>query len=396
MRSKILNILSIVILSLVIVFETMFLLKVVTGVVPTIPDIEDLVVTPTVVDNLSIYTGPEVIYDSGKGDVIKYYGQRFRIDGTLVSTETVQNGYVNYVSNDSNSHQMTLQISYGVDQLLEALDDYFVGDYAAMMSLLPINVMEENLTFYMQDTANGAVAEIYNNADDKYYMFVPVTDVYIFITSDGIVYITEAAETVVFGDPGEDPMYSHTYNMYEVTAVENTRNALTDGTYDNSEDHMTTEVTGTAATYTSSADNETRKTMLNLGNYTWDKDGTSSDTSMTIDTTSSTAKASEWVLTASSPYSFTDNALKLHTLKAVRTADTFTVSGKVNNTLTTDRPYVLLIKFLNSDRELLGIRVIDKRNEKIPPNDATDWSYVLNADGGIAIADIYALQFEVY
>ena len=394
MRSKILNIVSIVILSIIIGVEVLFLLHIVMGVKPKTP--ADLVVKPAVIDDLTIYTGPEVIYDSGKGDVIKYYGQRFRIDGELVSTETVQNGYVNYVSSDSKSHQMTMQISYGVDTLLESLDSYFTGDYEAIISLLPVNAVEENLTFYMQDTANGAIAEIYNDADKKYYMFVPVTDVYILVTSDGIVYMTEAAETVVFGDPGEDPMFSHTFNIYEVTAIENTRNELTDGTYDNSEDRMTTEVTGTAATYTSAADNETRKTMINLGNYTWNKDGTSNDTSMTIDTTSTTATASEWVLTASSPYAFTDNALKLHTLKAVRTADTFTVSGKVNNMLTTERPFVILIKFLNSDKELLGIRVLDKRNEKIPPNDATDWSYVLNSDGGIPIADIYALQFEVY
>lgn len=349
-----------------------------------------------VVDTVNEST-PSIIYDNNKGDVVKFNGYKFRIGGTLLTTDTVSEGYTDYLSFDGQRHSITTQLNYGNEDLLVAIDSFIQGDYEPIKGYLPVTVMDENIECYLQDTPDGVIAEVYDNSSEKWYMFVPMTDVYMLLTADDMIMMSRSAETVIFGDPSEDIMDEHTYNMYEVSAIENTRNQLTDGEFtpDESEE-MATEVSGTSATYTSAADNETRKQMLNMGNYTWKADGTSEDTNMVVDLTSTTAKASEWVLATSTPYAFTDNALRLHSLKAVRNAEAFTVSGKLTNQLATDRPYVVIIKFLNADDELLGLRVIDKRNEKIPPNDVADWSYVLNIDSGVSIGDINALQFEVY
>lgn len=392
----ILNVFATLMLVLLVVTETFTLFRMLTG--SPIQEKIDEAQDNWEADDLSVWDpveGPEVVYDSGVGDVVKYNNQKFRVNGSLMSTDTIDSGYADYMIEDGSIHKITMQTCYGVDTLLEYLDLYFEGDYEMLVTMLPVNTTEENLEYYKQETSDGSIAMIYNDGDYKYYMFVPVTDVYLLITADDIVYWTDSAETVVFGDPSQDPMYNHTFNSYELGAIENTRNKLTDGTYENN-DNITTQVTGTAETYTSSADNEMRKQMLNYGNYQWKPDGTSDSTGMTIDLTSTTAKASEWVLEGSTPYAFTDNALKLHTLKATKSADSFNLTGKITNQIAASRPYVIVIKFLNNDKELLGLRVIDKRNEPIPANDVADWSYVLNLDGGIDIAEIRALQFEIY
>lgn len=350
----------------------------------------------TLVDNVNA-NAPSTIYDTGEGDVVKFNGYKFRIGGTLLSTDTISQGYTDYLAFDGDMHNITSQTCYGNEDLLEALDDYIQGDYELVKHYLPVTVQDENLTCYLQDTPDGVLAEIYDEGSQKWYMFVPMTDVYMLLIADDMIMLSRDAETVIFGDPSDDVMSEHTYSLYEMQAVENTRNALTDGTYTpTGDEQLSSEVQGTSATYTSAADNETRKQMLNMANYVWKSDGTSEDTNMIVDLTSTTAKASEWVLTTSSPYAFTDNALRLHSLKAVRNAETFNVSGKLTNQLAAERPYVIILKFLNANDELLGIRVLDKRNERIPPNDVADWTYVLSIDSGISIGEINALQFEIY
>lgn len=401
---KVLSIFGIIMLVIVIVLELvyggsivagMYLIKIGGGAANAMMDVLEQA-TDQVADSVN-GARPDTIYDNNKGDVVKFNGYKFRIGGTLVSTETVSQGYVDYIAFDGSNHSITSQLCYGNDEILTAVDEYIQGDYKSLQNHLPVPTLDDNLECYMQDTPDGVIAEIYDLGSMKWYMFVPMTDVYMLLTSDDMIMMSRSAETVIFGDPSTDPMTTHTYSMYEANAVENTRNALTDGEYNPvSGEELNTEVQGTSATYTSAADNETRKQMLNMGNYVWKPDGTSEDTNMIVDLTSTTAKASEWVLTTSSPYAFSDNALRLHSLKAVRNAEAFTVSGKLTNQLSTERPYVIIIKFLNSNDELLGLRVIDKRNEKIPPNDVADWSYILSVDSGISIGDINALQFEIY
>lgn len=351
----------------------------------------------SVVDAVVSSNQPSVIYDNNKGDVVKFNGYKFRIGGTLLDTESISQGYTDYVAFDGNNHNISSQLCYGNDDLLDAIDAFIQGDYVPIQGFIPVPTIDVNLECYIQDTPEGVLAEVYDAGSEKWYMFVPLTDVYMLLTADDMIMMSRSAETVIFGDPSRDPMTEHTYSMYESNAIENTRNALTDGEYlPSADEDLNTEVQGSSATYTSAADNETRKQMLNMGNYNWKSDGTSEDTNMIVDLTSTTAKASEWVLTTSSPYAFADNALRLHSLKAVRNAESFTVTGKLTNQLSSERPYVIIVKFLNSDSELLGLRVIDKRNEKIPPNDVADWAYVLSADSGVSIGDINALQFEVY
>lgn len=331
------------------------------------------------------------------GDVVKLYGYRFRVPGSLYEVPNESAVTFNYMSNETGDN-MTVHVYTGNDMegILTALDDYFYGDILNLMTYFPVSVLEENLDCYEQVTPEGSIAIIYNDGNQKYYMFVPISEMYLLIESDEMIYMTESAETVVFSNPADDPMTEHTYSMYEVTAIENTRNQLTDGATAGSTADLRTDVPTGGVSYTSEADDETRKEILNYESFKWNPDGTSDNTSASLDVNSTTAKASEWVLASQSAYSFTDNGLRLHTLRATRNNESFSVEGKVTNQLPTDRPYVLCVKFLNSQHELLGVGVVDKRPEPISGNGVAEWSYILKTDSGIDLQDIYALQFYMY
>ena len=339
----------------------------------------------------------EIVVDTGKGDVAKIYNYNFRVSGELVVVPGSTDGYFDYLCHTDGSKK-TVTYTQGVltDSVMDNMAEYFKGNTADLVQNLPVTTVPENLTFYMQETMQGNIPIIYNEGDAKYYMLVPMSTMLVVIESEEMLYMTEDAETVIFGDPSEDPMTYHTYSMYEITAIENTRNQLSGGTLVGTTDTLPTDVSGVASTYTSEADNDTRKQMLSYAGLDWRKDGTSPNTSSKLDVTSAVSKASEWVLTSSSPYSFTDNAIKLHSLRATRNTESFAVEGKCSNQLSLERPYVVLIKFLNSDDELLGVGVVDKRSEPIEANGVSEWDYLLNTDSGIDLQEIYALQFEVY
>lgn len=341
--------------------------------------------------------GVELVEDSHEGDVVTVQGYNFRVPGNLFEVPPASARNFNYCSsNDGLTKSVNYNQSSNIDNLLTDLEDYFNGDVEAIQTYIPVNTQSENLTCYRQDTNDGSLAIVYNNANSHYYMFVPLTEVYLCIDSEEMLYFTTDTRTVIFGDPAKDPMTYHTYSMYETTAMQNTINQLTDGEYDVDLSQLPTEVDAGSTTYTSEADNETRRQMLQYSSFDWNEDGTSSGTSMVIDTTSETAKASEWILTSSSAYSFTNNSIKLHSLRAARNTETFSVEGKVTNQLSYERPYVLVIKFLNSEHGLLGVGVVDKRSEPIEPSNVADWEYVLSSDSGIDLQAITALQFEVY
>lgn len=345
----------------------------------------------------TIATEIELVEDSKSGDVVTIQGYNFRIPGKLFSVPSVKDTNFSYCSSlDGLTKYVSYSQSSNIDNLLEDLKEYFAGDVTALQSYLPVSTQEENLTCYQQDTSDGSIAVVYNDANSHYYMFVPLTEFYICIDSEEMLYYTTDTRTVIFGNPADDPMTYHTYSMYEMTAMQNTINELTDGEVDMDLSTLPTDVQSGSTTYTSEADNETRRQMLQYATFNWNEDGTADGTSLVIDTTSETAKASEWILTSSSSYSFTDNSIKLHSLRAARNTETFTVEGKVTNQLSYERPYVLVIKFLNSDGGLLGVGVIDKRSEPIEASNVADWEYVLSSDTGIDLQAITALQFEIY
>lgn len=396
--SRALSIMTTVLLSLVIIVE-LFIGARIVMVRPLNKQIDDLSETMT---GTQLNTWDDVEYVEEiepllKGDVVRIYNYNFRVPGTLMEVPASNAGKFSYMYEDGSTHEVTYNTATNVSDVMEELTDYFLGDVTGIGIFLPVSTQSDNLEPYMQTTPEGAIAIIYNYGDNKYYTIVPMTDIWVCIASEDILSMTEDTETVIFGNPSDDPMTYHTYNMYEITAIENTRNALSDGSYVGSADEsLPTAVAGTSSTYTSEADNATRKSMLDYANITWRKDGTSNLTSLTIDTTSPTAKASEWVLTSSSPYAFTDNSLKLHSLRATRNTDTFALEAKITNQLPSERPYVVVIKFLNSDGELLYVGVVDKRLEPIAPNDIAEWQYVLTGDSNVDLLDIYALQFEIY
>ena len=351
----------------------------------------------TVIDEWLPDTDIETVYEERQGDVVNIYNYKFRVPGTLFEIPSRSASMFNYIALESGD---TLTVSCSqlldLDAVKEAITDYYYGDFDGLLTYLPVNVQEDNITCYSQSTFDGEVPILYNEGDETYYMFVVASDVCLLMSSHEMLYLTNDAETVIFGDPSKDPMTYHTYNMYETTAIENTRNKLTDGTYVGTPNDMHTATSQANNDYTSEADNTTRRQMISNASYTWNGDGTSSDTTSTIDITSPTAKASEWVLTTQTSYSYTDNALKLHTLKATRNASMFVVDGSVTNQLSSVRPYVMLIKFLDSDGQLLYVGVVDKRPEPIEGNGVSEWSYTLNSDTGVDLYEVYSLMFELY
>ena len=253
----------------------------------------------------------------------------------------------------------------------------------------------DNCTFLQQSYRDYRVAVITNG---ERYILIAKTDAEI-IEIDAVepVNITHEKVTVRYGNPTDNPQLNHTYSFYETLAAENTRRELLDedsGIVDENP-YVSGDVIGTAETYTSEADNQKRKQLTKLGTYAWGPDGTSTETSLKVDITSPIAKQSQWVLT-STVYSFTQSGLKISGLSAKKNDTEFTVSGNINNTLKSERPYVIVIKYLNEKDELLHVTVVDRRTEPLASEGVSNFTGTVVKDANVNPMDVTAVQFEVH
>jgi hypothetical protein len=258
--------------------------------------------------------------------------------------------------------------------------------------------VDSGITNYQDSYIDGNYPVLYNEAAALYYMLIDCEDSYYVVSAPDPFVLTTEKVTAHFGDPSEDPQLDHNYNTYETLAAENTiRELLESGDDENvsiDNPYVSTDISGSHDTYTSEDDDKIREQMLALGNYNWKKDGTADGTNLVIDVTSQTAKASQWDITAST-YSYEMNGLRISMLSGSRSNTTFQISGNINNTLNSERPYVLVVKLLDSSGNLLSLKVIDCRTSPIAASGVTTFSTSVSSTEA-DVASITAVQFEVY
>lgn len=278
--------------------------------------------------------------------------------------------------------------------LAKAYDEFWKDNPELLRKEMGIDY--DPYTFYQQSYRDYRVAVIcFNN--EKYWYCVKTDTEFTIIECDAILNITHEKATVRYGNPTDNPQYNHTYSFYESHAAENTRRELLDedSNKDSKNPYVSGDVIGTAETYTAEADNVKRKQLTKLGDYVWGPDGTCAETSSKVDITSATAKQSQWTL-SSTVYSFTQSGLKLSGLSAKKNDTEFTVTGNINNLLKSERPYVIIVKYLDESNSLLGLTVIDKRSEPLASEGVAKFTSSFVKSDKQDPMKVNAVQFEVH
>lgn len=352
---------------------------------------------------------PEVEYPREDGDVVKIDGNKYQINGELTGVDTDYNGTIYYADIETKASK---QLNYGevvdlnmVTHFREALTRYFEGDAELLLQIAEPETSLDDWECYQQEFMGGVIPIMYNTVDSVYVMVLDCnTSFYLLKCSDPFV-VTDGRVTVHYSDPTKDPLKEHTWNHYELGAIDNTRWQLSMGiTYDEDGNPSRTD-TGSLdpdssddsvdSLYNKPADQTARQTLVSYADKEFNEDGKALDGSCALDLTSTAAKASEWVLTETS-YTFTDNGLTINGLSGKRNATEFEISGNVSNMMSSERPWVLVVKFMGDSSNLLGVRVLDNRSDPIGADGVASFTVSLNVDSGIDFSQITAVQFEVH
>ena len=216
--------------------------------------------------------------------------------------------------------------------------------------------------------------------------------------------VTDEKLTVHYVDPNEDPLRSRVYSQYELDAVNNTIAKMDeedladfDGTVLNSNNDNN--VSSDSQTWNNETSKAARDKIVSYANCEWNADGTSSNSSLNVNLTSSSAKASEWVLKSEhTSYSYTDSGLNLTGLNGMRdsTAGLFELSGKIQNLENYPRPYAIAIMFLDANGQLLGVKVVDGRTSPIESNGVGEFTVRISKTvDKINVSEIDSVMFSM-
>lgn len=377
----------------------------------------------------TVFSWPEVTYPNEHGDVVEIDENRFQVNGEAVANTSTQAGYCYYASADDSNASHYIQYKEVVDKgsvdgFHNALVSYFEGDKAGLTTLLPVNTVEENVQAFQQTFTDGAIPVLYDSGSEMYFMFLDCVSSYYLLQCDEPFVVSEDKVTLHYGNAGDDPMRTHAWSTYEAGAIDNTRRALADkdsvlNSYTNpdldnigssagqasagapsidqsgNEYTNTSEVDSQSQLYMTPEDDAARELLVSYGSKKFGEDGTAEDGSTTIDISSTSALASQWVLTETQ-YSYTDYGITLNGLSGRRTSSLFEINGSASNTLSASRPWVLCIKFMGENNVLLGVKVIDNRNSPIPADGVSEFSVQLGASDEIEFSRIVAIQFAVH
>lgn len=364
----------------------------------------------------TVFSWPSVEEPSLSGDVVEIDENRFRINGVLTDDNKNSKGYVYYASYPSNESQY-LQYEEILDTeklilLQQAYIDYFNGTADALLPLLNVTVESANVTAYQQNFTEGVIPIFYDNGSEKYYMVLNCTSSYYVLSCKEPFVLTDAKVSVHYGDIASDPLKEHSWSTYEAGAIDNTRQKLmnSDSTLESytqsNVGEVYTDVAGNSYTqqntvvdnqalYMTQADEDKRARLVEYGRHEYNTDGTYKEGTGSIDITSATAKASEWVFTQSQ-YSFTNNGITINGLTGDRTPEVLTISGNATNIVDSIRPWVLCAKFLNDKGELLAVKVLDNRSNPIPASGTSYFTVEVKADESVDIKSITCVQFEAH
>lgn len=354
------------------------------------------------IDEVQTYT--EVPFTYTDGDVINVYTGdksepiKIQISGELTDDSYKEYGYYYYSDPDKISSTLTVMTDDLTEEIKSTIHDFWYGDTTNMYKTMTKgNVTANALDYYQCSFVTGNAPVMYDETAGRYYMIVTHKDKYTVIQAPNPFILSDDKVTVHFGDPSMDVPLSHTYSDYETLAAENTIKELLDESDDEEtviDNPYVSDNTVTGDTYTTYTDDKRREQMVKLGEYTWDVNGTSDQTTMTVDITSQNALKSQWLLTATT-YTYENAGIKISGLSANRSTSAFKISGNVNNTLTTERPYVMILKFIDNKGQLVGIKVLDYRTDKLAPEGVAAFSATIPASD-MAIANIASVMFDIY
>ena len=351
-----------------------------------------------------VYEYEELILTDTTGDIINVNGitDNVKLSGLLADTSDSYAGFVSYTDAEKATHKFMIESkTVNLEVYQEGILDYWnIGSYEKLVTAYGLVYQPENIVTYQQSFNGERIPVLYNTATNIYYMFVDADVVMYVLSSDMPFLLSDDMVTVHFANPSIEVLDNHNYNMYEVSAANNTKNELLNKGKDKDTEkgpsYESSGVVGTADTYTSFADDALRKEMVSYGNFKWDANGEAEGTTLTIDFTSEEAKKSQWTLTENT-YSYTRAGLVVNAVSATRGDESFEVSCNINNTIDTERPFVLVLKYLDSNNKLLGISVLDYRAQPIASKGvALCRKTVTKTDLNTSCNNIVAVQFEVY
>lgn len=341
--------------------------------------------------------GPETTSPLREGAVVAIKDLHFRVDGKLREQPDEYSTIIIYYDEDDISHTLQYVSVADTVDIKAVIVDFIDGNYAKYKELLGI-IDTDACTCYTYEILGQTVTLLYDETQYLYYSIIPIGDEYLVISADTEFYLTEDRITTVLGDPAKMPMVKHTYNVYETSAITNTKALLQESSvgFVATGNNSSTTASSSVVTYTSADDDETRAQMAKYASYKWEPDGTSKDTKLSLDLTSAIAKSSQWILSAESVYSWSDNGLKLSGLQATKSSVQFTLKGTVTNLLATERPWVLVIKLLDQNGSLLKVEVVDSRSIPLAGNGDTEFSILTTTSEGIDVNEIKSVQFDIY
>lgn len=351
------------------------------------------------VNIVELTTYPEVsaIWEYGSTLKVQGYNVKLKVNGDSVDDSQRDAGIYTYTSFDKKvKEDITVkQYTSNVTELRNAVKDFWYGDDSSLREFLDIGdtYLSQQCTF-----RNGNAPMFNNESLGSYIMVVPgEAEYYLVIESKEPFRLSDEKVTVVYPNPKDNPQFYHTYSWYEETAAANTLAELADdGNIVINNPYEETGVTGTTSSYTSKADEALRTQMASLGNYEWDSEGKSDETTTTVDIKSEEAMKSKWELDATT-YNYEVAGLKLYALTGTRTQESLAIEGTVENTLDSERPYVVVVKYLDSNGGLVGLRVVDKRSNPIKAKATDRFSIAVSpARDKIDIQKVAAVMFEVY
>lgn len=357
------------------------------------------------------YTFEEIIYPVENGDIIKVDGLdlNIKLNGYLTDDSDTYAGQYKYADDSKQANNLYVENKVSnLSKYTEGVLSYWsLGTSDNLMNALGYNYQPDNITCYQQSYKDGNIPVLFNSGTNLYYMFIEAPTSFYVLSCAQPFAVTDEMPTSKFKDPSIDVLRNHTYSKWEEMAAEATlkeleeaakENSSSDNVTPDSNPYSSSDVAGTASTYTSTTDNNLRKQMVSYSDYTWGADGTADGTTLKIDTTGEEPIKSQWTLTVTT-YKYTYSGLQLSDMNAKRGTQEFYVSGKITNLIATERPYVIVIKLLDTEGNLLGIKVLDNRATPLaasPNGSATFEASFLASTTNIKTENVTAVQFEIY
>lgn len=401
-----LGVLLSIVLLLVIIFEVKFGFKLLHDYHMSSADMAMSLAETDAKNKVTIkelVTYEEVPAVPADGDVIQLsgYDVKIKLNGKMTDDSMALSGKYTYSSaEDSRPLLFTMECkTHNVEEFKEALNAYWEGDSEQILKACNIVNDSGTITYYQNSFINGDVPVVHLGGNGLYYMFLLCDDsAYLILTAPEPFSLTNEKVTVHFGNPAEAPMTEHTYSDYETLATKNTLYEIVSGGESESTGFINPYDSSiqSNSTYTADVDNQIRKQMVSLANYKYNSDGTSDEIGYVVDIKSEEALKSQWVLT-STQYSYSCAGLRLSMLSGRRSAEEFVVGGNINNLIDAQRPYVIVIKYLDSSNGLLGISVIDNRESPLAANGVATFSQSINpVRDSIDVKRIASVMFEVH